>query len=60
MSVFQTSQASNGTISGEVTLALSKCAKVLTPTEQQRLQRELGVLAGNLLEKEKDRDLWYS
>ena len=46
---FQTTEAERGTITGEVRLALSKAAKVLTQETQAKLQRELGVLAVSLL-----------
>ena len=49
VSVFQTTEAERGTITGEVRLALSKAAKVLTQETQAKLQRELGVLASSLL-----------
>lgn len=47
---FQTTEAERGTITGEVRLALSKAAKVLTQETQAKLQRELGVLASSLLD----------
>ena len=50
VSVFQTTEAERGTITGEVRLALSKAAKVLTQETQAKLQRELGVLAASLLD----------
>ena len=49
VSVFQTTEAERGTITGEVRLALSEAAKVLTQETQAKLQRELGVLAVSLL-----------
>ena len=50
VTIFQNTEAERGTITGEVRLALSKSAKVLTPAEQVKLQRELGVLAASLLD----------
>ena len=53
---FQTTEAERGTITGEVRLALSKAAKVLTQETQAKLQRELGVLAVSLLPTTSNRD----
>ena len=47
---FQTTEAERGTITGEVRLALSKVAYIVTPEKQEMLQRELGVLAASLLD----------